>query len=257
MNGIHMSKMTLDQYFRDHPQFALGFSGGVDSSFLFASAMQAGVNVHAYFLEGPFQAGFEGADARRLAEEIAASDRLTILHADVLSDEDITSNPWNRCYYCKRKVFTTISDAARRDGYTLLVDGTNASDDVSDRPGMRALAELSVESPLRLCGLTKADIRRGSKELGLFTWNKPSNACLATRIPTNEPITQEKLTRIDRAEDALRSLGFRDLRVRKRGEIGLIQLPRDQHERALQLESEIRNKLDPYFHDVALDLNPR
>ena len=116
-----------------------------------------------------------------------------MLRADVLSDPVVVSNPSDRCYYCKKVIFNMIMEAAAKDGYTVLLDGTNASDDAGDRPGMKALRELQVKSPLRECGLVKSEIRRLSKEAGLFTWDKPSYACLATRIPTGCTITAEKL----------------------------------------------------------------
>ena len=127
-------------------------------------------------------------------------------------------------YHCKKVIFETIVEAATKDGYTLLIDGTNASDDSADRPGMKALTELSVRSPLRECGLTKDEIRRLSKEVGLFTWDKPAYACLATRIPTGEEITAAKLQRTEAAENFLSSLGFTDFRVRSREGVAKIQV---------------------------------
>lgn len=249
--------MNLNEFFQQHPKIALGFSGGVDSSYLFYAAVKARADIRAYYVHGPFQAEFEYDDAKHLAEEIGAEDRLTVIEADVLSHKEVTDNPWNRCYYCKTLVFGTISERAGEDGYTTIIDGTNASDDPSDRPGVRALQEMQVLSPLQLCGMTKEDIRKASKAAGLFTWNKPSNACLATRIPTGEEITQEKLDAVEYAEDALRRLGFSDLRVRKRGETGLIQLPAEQFPQAVEKRAEIQMTLHPYFPQLALDLQDR
>lgn len=174
--------MDLKEFFRQHPKAAIAFSGGVDSSYLLYAALQCGADVRAYYVKGAFQPQFELDDAQRLARDIHAP--MTVLRADVLRDETVTANPANRCYYCKKVVFSSIAQAALADGYTVLLDGTNASDDAGDRPGMRALQELQVLSPLRLCGLTKPEIRRLSKEARLFTWDKPAYACLATRIPT-------------------------------------------------------------------------
>ena len=187
--------MTLVDFFKQNTRAALGFSGGVDSAFLLWAAKHWGGEVRAYYVKSPFQPQFELADARRLAEELGAD--MQVLELDVLAVPEIAENPCNRCYFCKKQIFSTIAAAAKADGFDLLLDGTNASDDAGDRPGMQALAELQVRSPLRECGLTKGEIRRLSKEAGLFTWNKPAYACLATRIPTGEVLTKEKLQAID------------------------------------------------------------
>jgi uncharacterized protein len=139
--------------------------------------------------------------------------------------------------FCKKLLFAKILEQAAADGYDILLDGTNASDDPRDRPGMRALKELSILSPLRECGLSKEEIRRRSKEAGLFTWNKPAYACLATRIPTGEPITKEKLERTERAENFLFSLGFTDFRIRMSGTAAKLQVP------ASQIEKVIKNRV--------------
>ena len=176
--------MDLADFFRENHKAALAFSGGVDSAYLLYAAKEAGADVRAYYVKSAFQPQFELEDAKRLAGQLAAD--LRILETDVLADETVAANPPDRCYHCKRLLFTTIAEAAKQDGYRVLLDGTNASDEESDRPGMRALKELSVRSPLRECGLTKEEIRRLSKAAGLFTWDKPAYACLATRIPPGE-----------------------------------------------------------------------
>ena len=249
--------MTLKEFFTEHPKAAVALSGGVDSSYLFYSACVSGADVRAYFVDSAFQPTREKQDAERIAADIGVPDRLTILHADVLAYDEITANPENRCYYCKKQVFGLIAARARHDGYSVILDGTNASDDQSDRPGMKALQELNVYSPLLICGLTKEDIRARSHDAGLFTWNKPSYACLATRIPHGEEINDEKLRRICSAEGELRAMGFSDLRVRKRGETGLIQLPAEQFAKAVSEHAVISKKLSKYFETLALDLRPR
>ena len=195
--------MDLKDFFRENPKVALAFSGGVDSAYLLYAAGESGASVRAYYVKSAFQPRFELEDARRLAGELGADMR--ILEEDVLADAQVASNPRDRCYHCKKRLFTAIAKAAAEDGFSVLMDGTNASDDAGDRPGMRALRE---------CGLTKAEIRRLSKEAGLFTWDKPAYACLATRIPTGTEITEEKLCRTERAESYLASVGLRDFRVR-------------------------------------------
>ena len=150
-----------------------------------------------------------------------------------------------------------MRDQAARDGYPVLMDGTNASDDAGDRPGMRAIRELSVRSPLRECGITKAEVRRRSKEAGLFTWDKPAYACLATRIPTGDEITAGFLQKVEQAEDRLFSLGFTDFRVRVFHTAARLQLPEDQMAEALARRREIQTELKPYFSEVFLDLQGR
>ena len=247
--------MDLKEFFRQHPKAAIAFSGGVDSSYLLYAALQCGADVRAYYVKGAFQPQFELDDAQRLARDIHAP--LTVLRADVLRDETVTANPANRCYYCKKVVFSSIAQAALADGYTVLLDGTNASDDAGDRPGMRALQELQVLSPLRLCGLTKPEIRRLSKEARLFTWDKPAYACLATRIPTGEKITAEKLSATESAEGELFAMGFTDFRVRWYAGAARLQFPAVQLPRVLERREEILTKLKKYYPAVLLDLEVR
>lgn len=247
--------MTLQEFFQQNREAALAFSGGTDSAYLLWAAQTYARRVVAYYVRSPFQPQFELDDARRLASELGAE--LRVLEVDILSDPAVAANPAERCYHCKRRIFSTILDAAARDGFSLLLDGTNASDDAGDRPGMRALAELSVRSPLRECGLTKADVRRLSREAGLFTWDKPAYACLATRIPTGEAITPEKLQKTESAEDFLFSLGFTDFRVRLLGGCARLQLPASQLPRLLERREEIFNELRRHYSGVLLDLEAR
>ena len=247
--------MTLQEFFAAHPKAALAFSGGVDSAYLLYAALHAGVQVRPYFVKTPFQPAFELADAQRLCEELGAV--LTVLEMDILACSQVAANPPDRCYHCKNQLFGLLRDAARRDGYDLLLDGTNASDEADDRPGMRALEELGVLSPLRICGLTKAEIRRRSKEAGLFPWDKPAYACLATRVPTGQPLDRELLHRVERAEDGLRALGFTDLRVRVFHGAARVQLPAGQFPLATEKREEILNAVRPWFEPVLLDMEAR
>ena len=220
---------------------AVAFSGGVDSSYLLYAALKYGRDVTAYYVSSQFQPVFELEDAKRLAAELKA--QMRILEADVLSFCEITDNPPDRCYHCKKVIFSLITEAASKDGYSLILDGTNASDDEGDRPGMRALRELTVASPLKMVGLTKQDVRRLSYEAGLFTWNKPAYACLATRIPTGETITAEKLQITEDSENLLFSFGLSDFRIRLFHGAARIQLPEDQICRFLEKREEIVNSL--------------
>ena len=247
--------MTLEQFFQENPRCALGFSGGVDSAYLLYAGVKAGADIRPYFIKTAFQPAFELADARKLAEELGAE--VTVLELDALADPQVAANPADRCYFCKQNLFRTLKERAIADGYPVLLDGTNASDEAGDRPGMRALAELSVRSPLRECGLTKAEIRARSREAGLFTWDKPAYACLATRVPAGETITAETLARVEGAEDALFRLGYTDFRVRVFHGAARLQLPRGQMERAVREAETIQAALKPYFTPILLDLEGR
>lgn len=247
--------MTLTEFFHENQKAAIAFSGGVDSAYLLYAALQSGADVRAYYVKSAFQPQFELDDARRLAETLSADMR--VLDVDILADETVAVNPPDRCYHCKRRIFSAIASAAAADGYTLLLDGTNASDDAGDRPGMRALRELSVRSPLRECGLTKPEIRRLSREAGLFTWDKPAYACLATRVPAGERLTAEKLENTERAEDFLFSLGFADFRVRLFNGAARLQLPAEQLPRLLERRAEILSELKKTYSAVVLDLEVR
>lgn len=247
--------MKLSDFFIKNPKAAIAFSGGVDSAYLLYAAKAAGADVCAYYVKSVFQPQFELEDAKRLAGQLGADMR--ILEADVLASQTVADNPDDRCYHCKKLIFHTITGAALEDGYTLLLDGTNASDEEGDRPGMRALKELSVRSPLRECGLTKKEIRSLSKEAGLFTWDKPAYACLATRIPTGERITEEKLAATEAAEDYLFSLGFTDFRVRRFGEAARLQFPAEQLGKVLEKREEIAAELGQYYKAVLLDMEAR
>ena len=247
--------MTLEQFFQENPRCALGFSGGVDSAYLLYAGVKAGADIRPYFIKTAFQPVFELADAQKLAAGLGVE--VTVLELDALADPRVAANPADRCYYCKQNLFRTLKDRAIADGYPVLLDGTNASDEAGDRPGMRALAELSVRSPLRECGLTKAEIRARSREAGLFTWDKPAYACLATRVPAGETITADILARVEGAEDALFRLGYTDFRVRVFHGAARLQLPRGQMERAVREAEELRQALKPYFTPILLDLEGR
>ena len=247
--------MTLQDFFTSHPKTAIAFSGGVDSAYLLYAAKKYAEEVRAYYVKSEFQPRFELEDAVRLAQDIGTD--ITVLEQSVLSVPQVAENPADRCYHCKTAIFTAVMKAADADGFSVLLDGTNASDDSQDRPRMRALRELSVRSPLRECGLTKQEIRRLSKAAGLFTWNKPAYACLATRISTGEKITTEKLKITELAEDYLFSLGFTDFRVRWQNGHARLQLPEDQLYLLLEKREEILTRLKKYYKSIVLDLEVR
>ena len=248
--------MELSDFFHENPRAALAFSGGTDSAYLLYAALQCGAEVRPYYVKTPFQPRFELDDALRLTKELGTE--LTVIEYDILDDGLIAANPADRCYHCKKKLFVLLlRERAANDGFSLIIDGTNASDDAGDRPGMRALGELCVRSPLRECGLTKAEIRARSKEAGLFTWDKPAYACLATRVPTGRPIERELLQRVEGAESELFALGFTDFRVRLFHEAARIQLPAAQMAAALERRGDILAKLKKYFDTILLDMETR
>lgn len=247
--------MTLEQFFQENPRCALGFSGGVDSAYLLYAGVKARADIRPYFIKTAFQPAFELADAQKLAQGLGVA--LTVVELDALADPRVAANPADRCYYCKRNLFRALKERAIADGYPVLLDGTNASDEAGDRPGMRALAELSVRSPLRECGLTKAEVRARSRAAGLFTWDKPAYACLATRVPAGEALTADILARVEGAEDALFRLGYTDFRVRVFHGAARLQLPRGQMERAAREAEDIQAALKPYFTPILLDLEGR
>lgn len=247
--------MTLEGFFAENSRVALAFSGGVDSAYLLYAAMKAGADITAYYVRTVFQPQFELDDAMRLARELSA--RLKILDADVLSSSEVSSNPPDRCYHCKAIIMGTISRAAKVDGYPVIIDGTNASDDLSDRPGVRALREYGIHSPLRECSIGKEEIRRRSREAGLFTWDKPAYACLATRIPTGEKIDAEKLRITEEAENFLRSIGFSDFRVRMLDGKARIQLQSGQFPLMIENREKIVSTLGKLYGAILLDLEAR
>lgn len=247
--------MELREFFERHPKCALAFSGGTDSALLLCEARRLGADVKAYFVKGPFQPQFELEDARRLAKELGAE--MEVIETDVLALPEVAENGPRRCYYCKRAIFSLIFERARRDGYETVIDGTNTSDQVDDRPGMQAIAELGVLSPLRMCGVTKAQVRELSAEAGLFTARKPSYACLATRVPTGTAITREALEKVERGEEALREMGFSDLRLRLEGTGARLELPAAQLPAVVQNRERVLKALLPSFSRVTVDLAGR
>lgn len=243
----------LREYFAKHPKVLLGFSGGVDSAFLLAAAKECGAKAVPVFIQTSFQPAFEWRDAEKLAASLGV--KLERVTASPLTDKDIVANGPRRCYYCKRMLFSLLREKADALGATL-IDGTNASDPEDDRPGMQALRELGAESPLRLAGFTKVDIREESRRMGLFTWDKPSYACLATRVPTGTPLDAETLQKVEKAEDALFQLGYKDFRVRVFHGAARVQLLKadwpDEEQRG-----KILSALKPYFDVVLLDMTLR
>lgn len=221
-----MPKQKLEQVkqiLNEMGSVLVAFSGGVDSTLLLKIAVDVlQEQAAAITIEAPFHSRVELGEARRLAGEVGA--RQIVYDAGQLDLSALEYNPPERCYLCKRTIFTVCRDLARENGFAWLADGSNSDDQHDHRPGRRALQELGVRSPLLEAGLTKADIRALSRELELPTWDKPALACLLTRFPHGSRITTDRLRMVERCEDFLRSLGFGQLRVRAHEEIARIEL---------------------------------
>ncbi len=213
----------LKEIIRDCEKAVVAFSGGVDSTLLLSVAHEAlGDNVMAVTVVSSFMPGHEKKEASEIANLIGV--RHEIVMIDENDIEGFTDNPVDRCYICKKYLFSQVLDIAEGKGIACVMDATNADDTGDYRPGLRALRELDVRSPLMEAGLTKAEIRELSKERNLSGWGKPAMACLATRIPYGEKITREKLRQIDEAEEFLRSLGYGNCRVRHHGKLARIEV---------------------------------
>lgn len=240
----------LKDFFEINPSAALAFSGGVDSAYLLYCAAKYAKKVKAYFVKTEFQPDFELEDALRLAKELEAE--LEIIHLSALENSEIAQNTPRRCYFCKKMIFSAIRQKAVTDGFSLLLDGSNLDDNPSERPGMAALSELEVRSPLREAGLTKSDIRRLSREAGLFTHDKPSYSCLATRVPEGTALTREILYKTERGENELYKLGYSDLRLRYINGAARLELRKEQLLRAEREKDRIFAALGGDYTDLTL-----
>ena len=247
--------MELKDYFKDYPEIAIAFSGGVDSSFLFYEANKYSRNVIGYYVKTPFQPQFEFEDAKAFANKYNL--KLKVIHFNVLSCPEVTENNPLRCYFCKKRIMSEIMKHAAEDGLCIVADGTNFSDSSDERPGMRALEELKIISPLRECGLTKEEIRRLSRASGLFTADKPAYACLATRIPSGTAITAPLLERTEWAENYLFSLGFSDFRVRTSGNSARLEINRSQLEKYYKLKETVNTVLSEKYDGVSDEIGVR
>ncbi|MGI6076296.1 MAG: ATP-dependent sacrificial sulfur transferase LarE, partial [Pyramidobacter sp.] len=254
MDELHRKNEKLKEILHRCGSAAVAFSGGVDSAFLLQNAHDVlGDRCVAVTASAPIFPAREAAEAA----EFCASRKIRqeVFRFDALETENFSENPSNRCYLCKRRLFGAILQCAARLGLNCVADGSNVDDLGDYRPGLQAIAELGIRSPLREAGLTKADIRALSKELNLPTWNKPSCACLASRFVYGEPITEEKLHMIDSAESFLVALGFRQQRVRLHGNLARIEVLPEQIPLAVKFREAIVTELAKIgFSYVTLDL---
>lgn len=236
---------------------AVSFSGGVDSSFLLKVAADVlGGNAIAVTIRSPFFPQRESDEAQAFCREQKI--RQVMCERNVLELAEVVRNPKDRCYHCKKEMFQQIRAMAQDLGMEHVIEGSNIDDDGDYRPGLLAVAELGIISPLKNCDLTKTDIRALSKYLGLPTWEKPSFACLASRFAYGEKITEEKLSMVERAEQLLFDRGFRQFRVRIHGRMARIEVEPEEFARIMQEEvrTEIAEKFRAYgFTYTALDLD--
>lgn len=258
MNNLNEKLEKLKQIINRYDNLGIAFSGGVDSTFLlaFASRLQSvNLKVIALTVNSSNFAPDEIEFARKFC--IKKEIKHIIIDIDFSHIEGFKENSRERCYYCKRSIFSHVKKVAMDYGITAIADGTNLDDDSDYRPGKKALLELGVVSPLKEAMLTKNEIRQALKEMGISIWNKPAFACLASRIPYGEEITEAKLHSIYKIEKAIRDLGFPQVRVRHHGDMARIELPPEDIQ-AFAVP-DIRNKinqivLDAGFSFAALDL---
>lgn len=257
MDELHYKKRKLESCLTGLGSVAVAFSGGVDSSFLLYEAHSIlGDRAIALTAQSPLFPKKEFKETIAFCAQYGI--RQIVYEQREINNEIFRSNPPDRCYLCKKELFSELLKLAAQNGVSFVVEGSNTDDTGDYRPGLAAVSQLGIISPLCLAELTKADIRALSKEAGLKTYDKPSFACLATRFVYGEEITREKLNTVEKAEQKLFELGFKQVRVRVHGNIARIEIERSQFEK--MLGSGVSDVIDEYFKSlgfmyVTLDLD--
>ncbi|MCR4654629.1 MAG: ATP-dependent sacrificial sulfur transferase LarE [Lachnospiraceae bacterium] len=248
---VHKEKLEkLYSVLRGYESAAVAFSAGVDSTFLLKAARDVlKERCIALTADSP---SFPEAE-RKAAYEFCRENGIKqiVFEPGELDNENYAANPKDRCYYCKHIIFGKMLELAKDEGISEVLEGSNADDETDYRPGMRAVSELGIKSPLKEAGLTKSEIRELSREMGLKTWDKPSFACLASRIPYGDRITREKLVMAGKAEALLFELGFTNCRVRMHGKVARIELLTSEFEK--MLDPSVREKVTAGFKELGFD----
>jgi len=255
--SIRKKHENLKAIFKDMGKVLVAFSGGVDSTLLLKVAQETLGNddVLAVTALSPLYPERELNGVKRLVQALGARHRL--IHSNEMEIPGFSKNPPDRCYYCKSKLFEELLDLAKEEAIPFVIEGSTLDDDRDHRPGKRAMQELGIKSPLKEAGFVKAEVRELSRALGLPTWDKPSFACLASRFPYGEEITEEGLKRVDQAEDFLFGLGFKQVRVRHYGNLARIEVLTEEMGRLMNgsLREEVVNHLKGMgYRYITLDL---
>ena len=255
MNDIYDKLKNLKERLQGYQKAAVAFSGGVDSTFLLKVAKDVlGDRCVAITVRSKLFPQKEFAEAAKFCIDIGV--RQEVVDGDAVFSDEFTSNTPDRCYVCKRSFFSSVLSVVSAEGITTVCEGSNIDDLGDYRPGLRAISELGIKSPLRDCGLTKREIRILSAEFGLPTTDKPSMACLASRIPYGETITRKKLEMVEQAENLLREMGFRQLRVRIHGEMARIEVDPEYFDSVIKNREKILQSFkDIGFSYISLDLH--
>jgi uncharacterized protein len=231
----------------------IAFSGGVDSTLLLDTAASLPINVTAVTFSSRLSPKTELVEAAALASSMGVQHYF--LTFDELTNESILANPPDRCYHCKKFIFSSLKDFCKQNSLGAVADGTNADDLKQYRPGLRALRELEIYSPLAECGFTKAEVRAAASSAGLEVHSKPSAPCLATRVPYGTRLTDELLCKIETGEEALKSLGFLGCRLRAHGNIARVEVPISEFEKLINMREKIIPLLKKVgFVYITLDL---
>ncbi len=243
----HPKLLKLKEILLDMGEVTVAYSGGVDSTFLLKVASETlGEKSLGVLAVSPTFPSREYDRAINTAKSMGAL--VQVIYTHELEDDNFVKNPVNRCYFCKSELFDSIAKIAEEERFRNFVDGSNMDDLGDHRPGMKALKERNVRSPLQEAGLTKEEIRNFSKEMGLLTWDKDALACLSSRFPYGERISRQKLKMVDEAENYLTDLGFRYIRARHKEDSVKIEVDPDQVSKLMEIST--KTKVENYLHSI-------